>query len=140
MVLSVACGTQRASPTLDASPAERADLFAARDAVWKAWFAGDSARLAELLPERMVGMGQDRAAIIAEAIAFRQAGGRLDSLAFTDDELVVRDGMAVVYSRYRAHTTVAGRRDSMVGAATELFVKDGARWINPSWHLHGTDR
>ena len=104
--------------------------------MWKAWFAGDSARLAELLPERMVGMGQDRAAIIAEAIAFRRAGGLLDSISFTGDELIVRDGIAVVYSRYRVHTTTGERRDSMTGAAIEVFARERGRWINPSWHLH----
>ena len=139
-LLLAACGARGESPSTLPSPSERTELVAARDAVWKAWFAGDSARLVELLPERMVGMGQDRAAIIADAVAFRQAGGRLDSIAFADDEIVVRDGMAVVYARYRVHTTMREQRDSMVGTAIELFVRQDGRWINPSWHLHQPER
>jgi len=118
------------------SGSERAALLEAREAVWRAYFAGDSARLVELLPERMVGMGEDRAAIIASAQAFRRGGGVLTGIEFSDDEIVMRDGMAVTYAKYRVLLENAGKRDSMAGSAIELFVKEGGRWINPSWHLH----
>lgn len=129
-------GAQRQLPG-EPPVAERAALLEAREAVWRAWFAGDSARLVELLPERMVGMGEDRARIIASAQAFRRGGGVLTGIEFSDDEIVMRDAMAVTYAKYRVLLENAGVRDSMVGFAIELFVKEGGRWINPSWHLHG---
>ena len=118
------------------SASDSTTLLAAREAVWRAYFAGDSARLVELLPERMVGMPQDRAEIIVDAQQFRAGGGVLREIAFSDDEIVMRDGIAVTYARYRVLLENAGKRDSMVGFAIELFVKEGGRWINPSWHLH----
>jgi hypothetical protein len=141
MLLAVAigacAGTQRQVPgSAGPSASERAALLEAREAVWRAWFAGDSARLVELLPERMVGMGEDRAGIIASAQAFRRGGGVLTGIEFRDDEIVVRDGIAVTYAKYRVLLENAGSRDSMVGSAIELFVKQDGRWINPSWHLH----
>jgi hypothetical protein len=130
-------GARRPAPgPAEPSAAERAALLEAREAVWRAYFAGDSARLVELLPERMVGMGENRAGIIASAQAFRRGGGALSAIEFSDDEVVMRDGMAVTYAKYRVLLEHAGKRDSMVGFAIELFVKLDGRWINPSWHLH----
>ena len=118
------------------SASDSTALLAAREAVWRAYFAGDSARLVELLPERMVGMPEDRAEIIADAQAFRRGGGVLRGITFSDDEIVMRDGIAVTFARYRVQLENAGRRDSMTGFAIELFVNEGGRWTNPSWHLH----
>ena len=129
-------GRRQLSGVPQPSAAERAALLEARDAVWRAWFAGDSARLVELLPERMVGMGEDRAKIIADAQAFQRGGSVLTGISFSEDEIVMRDGIAVTYARYRVLLENAGKRDSMVGFAIELFVKEDGRWVNPSWHLH----
>ncbi len=129
---SAATDTAAASP----SPSDSTALLAAREAVWRAYFAGDSTGLVELLPEHMVGMPQDRAEIIADARRFRAGGGVLREIAFSDDEIVMRDGIAVTYARYRVLLENAGKRDSMTGFAIELFVKEGGRWTNPSWHLH----
>ena len=129
-------GYRSGTATGEPAPSERAALIAAREAVWRAYFAGDSARLVELLPERMVGMPQDRKEIIADAQEFRRGGGVLREISFGDDEIVMRDGIAVTYSRYRVLLENAGKRDSMVGFAIELFVREDGRWINPSWHLH----
>ena len=136
------CGGGSRSDTGLGTPAasDSAALIAAREAVWRAYFAGDSARLVELLPERMVGMPQDRREIIANAQQFRRGGGLLREISFSDDEIVMRDGIAVTYARYRVLLENAGKRDSMVGFAIELFVKEDGRWINPSWHLHEEGR
>jgi hypothetical protein len=132
----IGCGTANRAGTAGPAASDHAALLAAREAVWRAYFAGDSALLVALLPERMVGMPQDRAEIIADAQRFRAGGGVLRAITFSDDEIVMRDGIAVTYARYQVQLENAGRRDSMTGFAIELFVKEGGRWTNPSWHLH----
>jgi hypothetical protein len=121
------------------SSAERAALMAARDAVWRAYFDGDSLGLMAALPERMTGMGKDRDAIIADAMAFRQGGGKLVSVTFANDEFHVRGGMALVLSNYRVVTTMNGTEQVMAGRAIELFTLEGGRWVNPFWHLDDAD-
>jgi ketosteroid isomerase-like protein len=114
---------------------DRAALVAARDAVWRAWFTGDSLGLVAILPERMTGMGKHRAEIIADAIRFRGSGARLVSVTFTDDEFLVKGDAALVLSTYRVVTTKDGKEGVMTGRAIELFTREGERWINPYWHL-----
>ena len=120
-------------PTADR--ATQAELVKAREAVWRAYFGGDEASLVRLLPEHMVGMGRDRAAIIVDAQAFAREGGRLVSITFTNDEFFVSADVAVVYSHYDARLDTRGTASGMVGRAIELFIRRDGRWQNPSWHL-----
>jgi hypothetical protein len=113
----------------------RAQLIVARDSVWRAYFAGDSAALARLLPERMVGMGQDRAEIIANAQEFARSGGRLEKIEFSCDEFFVSGDVAVLFSNYRTDVREGDRLSVTTGRAIELFERRGGSWINPSWHL-----
>jgi ketosteroid isomerase-like protein len=115
--------------------ATRAELVQARDAVWRAYYAGDTARLLRILPKRMVGMDQDRAAIIRDAQAFAAAGGRLVKLEFKCDEFFVSGDVAVVYSQYTTETEKSGKRTAHSGRAIEVFERRDGRWVNPSWHL-----
>jgi hypothetical protein len=117
------------------TPAQRTALLAARDAVWRAYFHGDSLGLVAALPERMVGMGKHRDAIIADAIGFRQGGGRLVSVTFTDNEFLVDGTMALILSNYRVVTTNEGKESVMAGKAIEVFTLKEGRWLNPYWHL-----
>ena len=117
------------------TPTQRAALIAARDAVWRAYFTGDSLGLVAALPERMVGMGKQREAIIADAIGFRQGGGKLVSVTFTDDEFLVEGEMALILSSYRVVTSHEGREGVMSGKAVEVFTFRDGRWLNPYWHL-----
>lgn len=117
------------------TPEQKTALIAARDAVWRAWFNGDSLGLVAALPEQMVGMGKHRAAIISEAMEFRRGGAKLVSIAFTDDEFLVQDGVALVLSNYRVVTSNNGAEGVTAGKAIELFTLQGGRWLNPYWHL-----
>lgn len=136
LLAALGCVPQPVAPLVEFTPEARASLLAARDTVWRAWFAGDSALLMQILPDPMVGMGKPREAIVAEAIGFRENGGTLVSLTFSNDEFVVRGGMALMLSRYQAVTTTAGVVDTSSGQATEVFVLENGRWLNPYWHLH----
>ena len=113
----------------------RPALIVARDAVWRAYFEGDSAKLVELLPDTMVAMGKHRADIIRDAQAFVADSGRFLGIRFSDDEFYVRGDVALVFSRYRVDLVRGGKPAPMTGRAIELFEKRNGRWINPSWHL-----
>ena len=125
------CATP-ASVAADATT--RAELVAARDTVWRAYYAGDTTTLARVLPEPMAGMGQSRADIIAEANDFAH-GRRLLALEFTCDEFYVAGNVAVVFSNYRVEHEVNGRREHDAGRAIEVFERRDSGWVNPSWHL-----
>ncbi len=116
-------------------PDWRQELIVARAAVWRAYFEGDSAKLVELLPDTMVGMGKHRAEIIWDAQAFVADSGKLVGISFSDDEFYMRGDVAVVFSRYRVDLTRRGTSAPMSGRAIELFEKRNGRWLNPSWHL-----
>lgn len=116
--------------------ATRSELVAAREAVWRAYFQGDSAALVRMLPEKMVAMGQDRAAIIRDAQSFARSGGKYVGMEFTENQFFVNGSTAILWSHYVAHTTgLGGKPNKMAGRAIELFVKVDGRWINPHWHL-----
>lgn len=131
--LPVAAAESSDSTSIDARV--RSELIAAREAVWRAYFSGDSARLVELLPERMVAMEQHREGIIRDALAFVRDGGQFVGITFSEDEFFVRGDVALVFSRYTVDLTQRGKSAPMAGRAIELFEKREGRWINPSWHL-----
>jgi len=120
-------------------PAIRTELVQARDAIWRAWFAHDTAALARLLPEAVAaGSGrswQDRAAILEESRQFAAGGGRLVALEFRDTEITLSGDVAVVRSVYRLETERAGVRSTSGGRAVEVFVRRDGEWTNPFWRL-----
>jgi ketosteroid isomerase-like protein len=130
----LAPGTMHAQASID--PLLRAELVQAREAVWRAFFQGDSAALVMLLPERMIAMDENRAGIIHDAIGFARNGGKYVGMEFTDETFFVDGNSAVLWSHYVAHLTDgAGKATEMKGRAIELFVKQDGRWVNPHWHL-----
>ena len=131
-VAATSCG---ADPGVAEVEDPRPALILARDAVWRAYFGGDSAKLVELLPDTMVAMGKHRADIIRDAQAFVADSGRFLGIRFSDDEFYVRGDVALVFSRYEVNLTRRGKPAPMSGRAIELFEKRNGRWINPSWHL-----
>jgi hypothetical protein len=68
------------------------EVLAAREAAWRAYFAGDVKTLGDLLPPEFIGLGMtdgpftDRAKTLDEARAIQQKGGRLVRLAFPETQ------------------------------------------------------
>ena len=126
----------RVPPNEEPSASVRAELTNVREAVWRAYFTGDSAALVKLLPERMSAMPQERREIIRDAQMYVRDGGKFVSIDFADDRFFVDGNVAIVWSRYAVHlrdaADVARRQE---GCAMELFTRKGDRWINPYWHL-----
>jgi hypothetical protein len=118
-------------------------ILSARDAIWRAWYANDTAQLRLLLPESVAagdenGANQrwtDRPQILSDAARFVSAGGTLSTLEFPTTEIQMMGDVAVVYSTYHVETTMHGSQQTHGGHSTEIFVLRDGRWINPFWHL-----
>ncbi|MGH7719203.1 MAG: nuclear transport factor 2 family protein [Gemmatimonadaceae bacterium] len=118
-----------------------ADLLVAREAVWRAWFASDTAALARLLPARMIAIQEgdtiwsNRDQVLGAAREFAADGGRLLRLEFPRTEMQVFGDVVVLYSKFAFETERSGKRGTSRGAAVEVFVKRDGVWQNPSWYL-----
>lgn len=119
-------------------------LLAARDTVWRAWYANDTAALSRILPGASAAAesrGQsainwsDRAQILNGSREFASRGGRLERIEFAGTRIAVDGSVAVLTSNYTAVTRNGGRTDTARGRATEVFVREGDRWVNPFWRL-----
>jgi ketosteroid isomerase-like protein len=132
---------ERASPR-DLSEAERGELLAAREELWRAWFANDRARLSAILPEETIAMDpgvdawRDRRAVLDASDDFAKSGATLVSLRFDRTEIQLYGDVAVLYTTYAFETESDGRRDARAGRGTEVFVRRMGRWQNAGWCLH----
>jgi hypothetical protein len=117
----------------------RAELLAAREAIWRAWFNNNRAQLDALLPQDVIAINngdttwQDRAAILASAEEFAHGGGKLIRIAFPRTEFQVYGNAAILYSIFELEQD--GKRTVQRGRATEIFARRGGRWQNAGWHL-----
>jgi len=124
------------------SATERA-ILSARDAIWRAWFADDTAQLSQLLPEAVAAGNDaesgrqwtDRAQTVNDAKQFVAAGGTLVALAFPQTQMRLMGDVAVVFSTFDLTTRTRGTSRAMHGRSTEVFVLRNGRWVNPFWHL-----
>ena len=120
---------------------ERAAILADRVAVWEAWFSGDEARLAALLPAELMTFDPHdpafgtRADQLAGARAFHASGGKLVHLAFPRTDFQAYGDVAVLATTYEYELEVGGLRSRQSGRATEVFVQRDGRWVNTYWHL-----
>jgi ketosteroid isomerase-like protein len=146
LVCALAAASPAAAQTSNRRPAHveldsasKAELLLARERIWRAWFANDSAELARLLPPAVVaaeGDGwEDRAAIVAGAKGFAASGGKLVRIAFFDTEIATFGTTAIVHARFELELEHGSQRNTRTGRATEIFVRRDGRWINPMWIL-----
>ena len=118
-------------------------LLEAREAVWRAFFAGDRATLEKLIPEETVAIEADgnnwsnRQTIFDGSAQFAKNGGKLVKLEFPKTEIQVYGFTAVVYSNYVYELEVGGQHLNRSGRVTEVFVLRNGQWVNPGWHMDG---
>lgn len=123
------------------SPGEKADLLAARESVWRAWFQNEQGRLREVLPEEFIGIDPgagpwaNRQDALRAAADFSSAGGTLASLEFPRTEILAYGPVAILFTSYRFEIEKDGDREVRAGRGTEVFVRRGGRWLNSAWHL-----
>jgi hypothetical protein len=119
-------------------------LLSTRDAVWRAWFAGDTRTLEELFPQETIVISggeekwKNRADVIRTAAEFHEKGGKLVRLDFLHTKVQHFGEVAIVWSSYIVETEVDGKRSSSSGRATEIFVRQHGHWSNPGWHTSST--
>ena len=134
MLASASASAQRRIVPSDSS------LYAAREAVWRAYFA-NSPDLADALTADFVGIAtadsvwRDRSATLAEAKASAEHGTRLVELRFPRNVLHRYGNVAVIHSRYDAVLAEPTGNQPMRGRITEVFVWNGKRWMHSSWQM-----
>ena len=116
-------------------------LLEAREAVWRAYFAGDRATLEKLIPDETIAIESgnnnwsNRQTILEGAAQFAKSGGKLVKLEFPKTEIQVYGPTAVVYSNYAYELEAGGQRINQSGRVTEVFVLRKGQWVNPGWHM-----
>ncbi|PYS39613.1 MAG: hypothetical protein DMF71_14915, partial [Acidobacteria bacterium] len=116
-------------------------LLDAREAVWRAYFAGDRATLEKLIPEETVAIEasdnnwSNRQTILNGADEFAKGGGKLIKLDFPKTEFQVYGSTAVLYSNYAYELEAGGQHVNQQGRVTEVFVLRKGQWVNPGWHM-----
>ena len=140
----LSAGVLRSASAQAVSKEVEQQLLAARDTVWRAWFANDTAALARMLPHASAAAESqatgainwsDRAQILTGARQFASGGGRLEQIDFTGTRIALDGSVAVLTSTYTAVTRNGSSVDTTRGRATEVFVRDGNHWVNPFWRL-----
>jgi ketosteroid isomerase-like protein len=116
-------------------------LLDTREAVWRAYFAGDRATLERLIPEETIAIESgdntwsNRRMILDGAVDFAKHGGKLVKLEFPKTEIQVYGATAVVYSNYAYELETGGQHLNQSGRVTEVFVLRKGQWVNPGWHM-----
>jgi len=117
----------------------RAAVLAARDAIWRAWFAHDTAALRRLLPRSTTagegGGWESREEIVAGSLQSAASGRRLVGIRFDDTRIHANGNVVVVFSNYTLDLEHEGRRNTVTGSASEVFVRTDGGWQNPFWYL-----
>ena len=137
---------QRATPNVAASRSSdaiddttRAAVLAARDAIWRAWFAHDTAALRRLLPRSTTagegGGWESREEIVTGSLQSASSGRRLVGIRFDDTRIHANGNVVVVFSNYTLDLEHEGRRNTVKGSASEVFVRTDDGWQNPFWYL-----
>jgi ketosteroid isomerase-like protein len=119
---------------------DRDAILKAREAVWRAWFAGDIPTLQRLVPAEtiVISGGEEawkhQAEVLQSSAAFHASGGKLVKLEFPHTEVQRFGDVAVTWSTYRLEMEMKGKRSVDAGRATEIFMLRDGQWVNPGWH------
>lgn len=120
-------------------------ILAAREAVWRAWFGNDTAKLNEFIPEEAVaieggGGWQDRAAILAGAKQFADSGAKLTKLEFPRTDIQMYGNTIILFTSYHLETEKDGNKSMSSGNAIETFVRRDNKLVNTGWILSGNNK
>jgi ketosteroid isomerase-like protein len=116
-------------------------LLAARESVWRSWFAGDRATLEKLIPQETLAIESgtnnwsNRQTILDGSEQFAKSGGKLVKLEFPKTEIQMYGNTAIVYSNYAYELSQGGQSINQSGRVTEIFVLRNGQWVNPGWHM-----
>ena len=117
-----------------------AELLKVREAVWRAWFAGDVTQLRQLVPADTIVISagdkewKSQADVLNEATQFHASGAKLTRLEFPKTMIQHFGDVAIIWSEYVLETESGGKSSVSSGRATEVFVRRNGAWVNPGWH------
>jgi hypothetical protein len=120
---------------------EKTELLAAREAVWRSWFAGDVKQLSALLAPELITISGTSPAFgslkseLQESQGFAAAGGKLTRLVFPATEFQTYGPTVILYTTYELDMVVEGKTQTRRGTATEMFVRRDGRWVHTGWQL-----
>jgi hypothetical protein len=136
---------RRESESRQISDAEKKEVLAAREAVWRAWFAADTEKLKSLLPPELITIESPGAfgnleSNLQGSRDFAKAGGKLTRLVFPTTEFQAYGATIILYTTYEVDLLADGKRTTNRGTATEIFVRQDGRWVNTGWQLAPSSR
>ncbi|MEZ0471994.1 nuclear transport factor 2 family protein [Luteimonas salinilitoris] len=132
---------QPEAASIEVSDQVRAELFAARETIWRAFFNDDPAQVEALLGPELIAIQQhqerweDRDRLVALARGIQQQDVRILRLEFPQTEIQVFGDVAVMYYTYVFETGDGQKSATDAGRGTEIFVRRDGRWIDVGWHL-----
>lgn len=118
-----------------------AELIAARETAWRAFFDADPTRLEQLLAPELIAIQQsqdrweDRGELIKMAGQIRQNGVRIARLEFPQTRIQLFGDVAILYYSYIFETALKDWSVTDEGRGTEIFVRRNGRWVDAGWHL-----
>jgi len=133
--------SRRMSAFRELGDGERKELFAAREAVWRSWFAGDSDALTRLVPPELITIEPSsdafgtRASTVEASRGFAASGAKLTRLAFAHTDVQAYGMTAILYTTYELSIASGGKTTNERGFATETFVRQNGTWVNTGWQL-----
>ena len=116
------------------------ELLHVRETVSRAWFAGHTKTVRELVPSHTIVMSsgeatwKNQADVLRTSAEFHAKGGKLIRLEFPHTEVQHFGNVAIVWSRYIVETETSGKQWLSAGRVTEIFVWQHRHWTNPGWH------
>ena len=131
VALAIFCLATLGPANLVAQKQDDAEVLRVREAVWRAWFAGDANTLKELVPAETIVMSggeeqwKHQADVFRASAEFHARGGKLIRLEFPRTEVQHFGNVAVVWSAYALEIEVDGKRSPDSGRVTEIFVIAG---------------
>ena len=108
--------------------------------MWRAWFAGGTKTLEQLVAAETIVMSggeakwKNQADVLRSSVEFHAKGGKLLRLELPRTEIQHFWDVAIVWSSYVFELEVEGKRSSGLSRVTEIFVWKDGRWTNPGWH------
>lgn len=142
-VVDPAWRAQQISRPTTLPPPMRQQLLSAREAVWRAWFTNDQAKLSELIPEDAIAINagsedwSNRTTILEGAKRFAESGAKLVRLEFPRTEMQVYGRTIIIYTTYLYEIENNGKKTTSSGRGTEIFVLRDGKFVNTGWHLDG---
>jgi hypothetical protein len=131
---------QMAQPTTLSVQAKK-QLLDFREGVWRAWFAGDTATLATMIPDEIIAVNNanpdfdDHQKIMDGSKSFAAGGAKLTRLEFPRTDIQAYGNTIILFTTYSYDISDAGKKTTVTGNGVETFVRRDGKLLNTGWIL-----